>query len=777
MKMSCTVSVLVFCLVIVAKYPSVDASNQTKLYLLGLFPLDGPYAQDQAIQPAAQLALQDINANPDILPDYELVIIPRDSGCDGGKAINGMFRELYNQSTTKIMIIGGFCSVATEPTAQASHHWNLIQISYASTSPKLSDRGLFPRFFRLAPTDFVINAVRVALCKQFNWKKVATIHQSAAIFSLTMAAFHRDAKDAGIEVIAAESFIDNPTTQIANIKNIGARIIIGAFYGYMARRVFCAAYQQKMYGAKYVWILPDWLQWRWWRDPDDAIDCTQEQMDAVTANYIGIIAESLPSDSNRAPSLSGMSTSEFLERFKVIADNEHPETMTGFVEISFTYDSVWTAALALHEAERRLRQLEPSRTLKEFSYDSLTAQIIFDIISNLTFQGISGPVTFAPSGDRVGLILLRQLQDGKRINIGMMDPTVGSGEDISWKGYQPIYWSGGATPIDFMIEREDRQTIQLSLFLAGAILATVGIALACCFLAFNIHFRKLRVIKMSSPNINNVMLIGGMLAYISIIFLGVDTNIASTDTFVWMCKAKTCCLSIGFSLAFGSMFSKTWRVHKIFTNKTVIKTVVKDQRLFGSLATLVVLDVLILILWEALDPLVATERFGAKVIDDENDDIVYTPIRMMCESSNQTYWIGAFYVIDGLLLIFGAFLAWETRKVSIPALNDSKYIGICVYNVLILSFVGAPVSFILEERNAHYALVATLIWLATTLTLCVVFVPKVRMRNDVQPTQSAITMVSQLSQNQHGGSSADSTELRQLRQEIQRVKQNCKCSE
>ena len=61
--------------------------------------------------------------------------------------------------------------------------------------------------------------------------------------------------------------------------------------------------------------------------------------------------------------------------------------------------------------------------------------------------------------------------------------------------------------------------------------------------------------------------------------------------------------------------------------------------------------------------------------DKENDDIVYTPIRMMCESANQIYWIGAFYIIDGLLLVFGAFLAWETRKVSIPALNDSKYIG------------------------------------------------------------------------------------------------------
>ena len=44
---------------------------------------------------------------------------------------------------------------------------------------------------------------------------------------------------------------------------------------------------------------------------------------------------------------------------------------------------------------------------------------------------------------------------------------------------------------------------------------------------------------MSSPKINNLMLIGGLLAYVSIIFLGVDTNVTSQDTFIWMCKVTS----------------------------------------------------------------------------------------------------------------------------------------------------------------------------------------------------------------------------------------------
>ena len=44
-----------------------------------------------------------------------------------------------------------------------------------------------------------------------------------------------------------------------------------------------------------------------------------------------------------------------------------------------------------------------------------------------------------------------------------------------------------------------------------------------------------------------------------------------------------------------------------------------------------------------------------------------------------------FLIFTALFLIFGIFFAWETRKVRIEALNDSKEIGICVYNVMIMS--------------------------------------------------------------------------------------------
>ena len=43
-------------------------------------------------------------------------------------------------------------------------------------------------------------------------------YQVVFIFLKSTADFHKDAAQAGIEILGAESFVDNPTTQVANLK-------------------------------------------------------------------------------------------------------------------------------------------------------------------------------------------------------------------------------------------------------------------------------------------------------------------------------------------------------------------------------------------------------------------------------------------------------------------------------------------------------------------------------------------------------------------------------
>ena len=86
-----------------------------------------------------------------------------------------------------------------------------------------------------------------------------------------------------------------------------------------------------------------------------------------------------------------------------------------------------------------------------------------------------------------------------------------------------------------------------------------------------------RQIKMSSPNLNNLIIVGCLLCYSSVIILGLDSSLTSEPAFRYICTVKAWVLMAGFTLSFGSMFSKTWRVHSIFTNVQLNKKVAINQ--------------------------------------------------------------------------------------------------------------------------------------------------------------------------------------------------------
>ena len=50
------------------------------------------------------------------------------------------------------------------------------------------------------------------------------------------------------------------------------------------------------------------------------------------------------------------------------------------------------------------------------------------------------------------------------------------------------------------------------------------------------------------------------------------------------------------------MFSKTWRVHSIFTNIRKDKKAIKDYQLFMIVALIMTVDAIILCLWAVISP-------------------------------------------------------------------------------------------------------------------------------------------------------------------------------
>ena len=96
---------------------------------------------------------------------------------------------------------------------------------------------------------------------------------------------------------------------------------------------------------------------------------------------------------------------------------------------------------------------------------------------------------------------------------------------------------------------------------------------------------------------------------------------------------------------------------------------------------------------------------------------------MICTSGNDDLWLSFWLIWKSLFLIIGVFLPWETRHVRFRSLNDSKYIGMSVYNVVIMTLI--TVSLGEGHLQAKYALFSTSFNVISTFTLLLLFVPKV----------------------------------------------------
>lgn len=114
-------------------------------------------------------------------------------------------------------------------------------------------------------------------------------------------------------------------------------------------------------------------------------------------------------------------------------------------------------------------------------------------------------------------------------------------------------------------------------------------------------------------------------------------------------------------------------------------------------------------------------------LQQENSDTILIETFHVCYNEFQSYWLSAQYISKGALLALGTFLAWETRHIKVPSLNDSKYIGFCVYNIVIVCALCVPVTFVLppEKPTAKFIFTSVVCVFTTTLVLCILFVPKV----------------------------------------------------
>lgn len=627
----------------------------------------------------------------------------------------------------KIIVLGGGCSVSTVPIARTTPYFGLTQVAYSATSPELSQRALFPTFFRTSVSDLAISKPVIELCKQYNWHHVATLQEQDEMFTTTMNHFHYLLRENNMTLVTAESFLLNPTQNIRNIIMKDARIVFFSGYERSARKVFCQIYLQGAYGARYQWIIPGWYNDNW-MDVNDTI-CTNSQIKEAAMYVISVI--DIKRDVTGMRTISGMTYAEYEARYfdwptidRYGYNAYHP---TG-------YDAVWAIALALNSTAQIIGQenisevingsvhVRPKR-LDDFRYrDSPDiAAAILSAMNEVNFHGVSGPISFNV-GEIRATIGLSQIQESGMVQFAIY---VEESNDLIYIEETEIKWHGDFPPKSTTEQVFVTKYKNEILIICACVLAGVGVLVAILFLTFNIKNREHKHIKMSSPRLNNLIIFGMILAYITVVLFGLDGQFVPEENMPKICTSRAWFLYVSFTLSFGGMFAKTWRVHVIFTGKfSRVNKPVHDIHLFSFVVVLLLVVVAILTAWTLTDPFYQEMR---NISQTEINDYPVIQQISNCTCNYFWWWLTAIWFVNGVLLVFGCFLAWETRNVSIPGLNDSRFIGMCVYNVVIMCAVGVTVTLALPERNdIRYAFQAACIMFCAYSSLFVLFVPKIR---------------------------------------------------
>ncbi|KAK3090839.1 hypothetical protein FSP39_015066 [Pinctada imbricata] len=136
--------------------------------------------QGRIISGAITLAIEKVNADDKLLPDYHLNVIWGDTQADtlvGTRIVT----EQWSQGAVAFFGLEDSCSVE----ARVAAAWNLPMISYKCADYDVSDKEKYPTFARTYPPVKLVTKSIISLLLHYNWRKftliVGTSHKQQTI--------------------------------------------------------------------------------------------------------------------------------------------------------------------------------------------------------------------------------------------------------------------------------------------------------------------------------------------------------------------------------------------------------------------------------------------------------------------------------------------------------------------------------------------------------------------------------------------------------------------
>lgn len=220
----------------------------------------------------------------------------------------------------------------------------------------------------------------------------------------------------------------------------------------------------------------------------------------------------------------------------------------------------------------------------------------------------------------------------------------------------------------------------------------------------------------------------------------IGTIISNSTVFVWRLTSNnviTCALTpvllgMGFVISFGALFIKSWRIHMLFNEKSLKMFKITDLKL------LLILLGFMLLVEGVIVSVIAV--FQAGVVMIAPDPFRPSTWYLQCVDNMISFtFVVICVVLDGILLVFGLYIAIRIRKLKHKLYNESRILAFVIYNIALLAVLITILQFVgAVNRQILFIVRSLAIFLASSVTVISLYSNKIYYIRTVDDTKSPV---------------------------------------
>ena len=675
--------------------------SKVPLYILVMAPYpDSPpfnpsWEGGPAVIPAALVAKDCINNRDDILKDYTLNFLVLNSGCDIVlKARHNLTQSIFYSGKKIAGIIGPGCSEAALAVAPLviDDRISLLQIAPTATSPLLINSSLYPNTFRPIVSSLRYVDTYLDIIKRQNYKHVGAIYEAERAFQVAVyTRFESDVQKAGIRVSSIGLF--NTSVPIDEFL-IKIRVIFVFASTDFASIVLCLASKLGLLYPEYQLIFSnrrysDFMTDVTFHLEGTVYNCSREEMERA---IIGMVFNNFRLTRQDRDCITdvGMSYNQYIQKYNetldIYLESLGLTTAINTEHHSNYFDATWALALGLNNSLPHLNERGLSLANYTYLMPEIT-QILREELLKLSFEGMRGIVQFSEAtldGANVTVIDIYQVLD---IDGSLINGTIGYYDPMSDTALI-LYPNASLLQAVFNL-RYTTPHISLGI-ITMIVIGVLFVILVACHIA-NVVWANYRTVKATSPNLNHLIfsscylsLVGAVMYTNAFVFLDIseDSNIIIPVH----CSALQWSGTMVYSLLFGTLLAKRWRIYRLFGTFTSSQIKRLGDNILVSIALIPLhIDIFVNVLWNTIDPWYFSVKHGPGL-----------EALVTCGTNHEVVWALCIAIPKGILTMIVLYLTIATRRVRKREFKQTKSINILIFSLLVLIGISLPLFIILQ---------------------------------------------------------------------------------